>query len=89
MKRILFLCLSCALITNVNAQQFYNHLAADSYIQLHEPFKLYKKHIVVQKFKMLRGTSYGLRIFLMEFQILGLTMGTIPILMEFKYLFLI
>jgi hypothetical protein len=43
MKRILFLLVAYTLITNVNAQQFYNPLAADSYIQLHEPLKINKK----------------------------------------------
>ena len=43
MKRILFLLVAYTLITNVNAQQFYNPLSADSYIQLHEPLKINKK----------------------------------------------
>lgn len=43
MKRILFLLVACALITNVNAQQFYTPLAADNSIQLYEPLKTNKK----------------------------------------------
>ena len=89
MKRILFFCVTCALITNVNAQQFYNHLAADSYNQLHQPLKINKKTQSSLEIQSAQRNVIWSENFSNGIQILGLTMGTIPILMEFKYLFLI